>query len=155
MSLSRETFCSGETHTGPSMGCRPWCQLCALRCGPTFHGPTDLGTAPRRCCTGVFSVGFQVWCSPGHRGVLCYYPWVGSPHCLCREGCKPDAPEPAAMHPKSHTAGTFAPSSSRQMAEEMPSMPHQAAAGAAFGGRHHLLGTTRLPQDGKIAPTSL
>lgn len=82
-SLSRETFCSGETHAGPSMGCRPWCQLCALRCGPTFHGPTDLGTPPRRCRTGVFSVGFQVWCSPGHRGVLCYYPWVGSPHCLC------------------------------------------------------------------------
>lgn len=145
MSLSRETFCSGETQASASMGCQPWCHLCTLQCG------ASRGNSP----TAVL-----------HRGLLsrasgAVLPWaqrcslllaMGGPSPLFMYGgCEPAAPRPAVMHPHSHPAEMFAP----PVAGEMPLTPHQAAPGIVLRGHHHLLGTKGLPQDVQIAPISL
>lgn len=49
MSLFREMFCSGETHTSPSTGCWPSCQLCAL-----WYRPSP-GKSLTALLLGVFS----------------------------------------------------------------------------------------------------
>lgn len=117
---------------------------------PWGVGPA-LGRAPQQCCTSLFG---------GVSAVV--LPWVQRCALLLPmgrlsarvEGCELGTPQPAMMHPLSHPArniGTWQQPAGRW---GNATMPHQVAPGTVFRGHHHLLGTTRPPQDGEIAPVS-